>query len=160
MNVVTSKHMIVTLALLLVLVDDTSAFSPRPLVAVRATTALAEKKEGGFSAQVVEEANDALTSVGWAPPSTKEGELTSDDPFVRQIDASIQQDMGVGLEELLNPAKVSRTLCPSLHYSACRVRSHMPISWCIRLSIWNAICTICDWSWPVPLDNRLKQKAV
>lgn len=32
--------------------------------------------------------------------------LTSDDPFVQQIDASIREETGVGLEELLNPAKV------------------------------------------------------
>jgi hypothetical protein len=33
-------------------------------------------------------------------------ELTSADPFVRSIDASIQREMGVSLDELLNPAKV------------------------------------------------------
>ena len=63
---------------------------------------LSEKKE---TTTVMEEANEALTSVGWAPPTSDE-ELTSDDPFVRQIDLGIQQDMGVSLEELLNPAKV------------------------------------------------------
>ena len=35
-----------------------------------------------------------------------EGEMTSEDPFVQQIDASVRGEMGVGLDELLNPAKV------------------------------------------------------
>lgn len=56
------------------------------------------------------EANDALKSVGWGGMSVKpgeEGELTSEDPFVKAIDESIRGEMGVGLDELLNPAKVS-----------------------------------------------------
>ena len=32
--------------------------------------------------------------------------MTSEDPFVQQIDASVRGEMGVGLDELLNPAKV------------------------------------------------------
>ena len=55
--------------------------------------------------EVLDDANDALASVGWAPPR-EDGEMTSDDPFVQGIDAGIQRDMGVGLDELLNPAKV------------------------------------------------------
>ena len=39
-----------------------------------------------------------------------EGEMTSEDPFVKQIDESIMAEMGVGLDQLLNPAKVSLTL--------------------------------------------------
>jgi hypothetical protein len=35
-----------------------------------------------------------------------EGQLTEDDPFVQEIDAGIQRDVGVKLDELLNPAKV------------------------------------------------------
>ena len=54
---------------------------------------------------VLDDANDALASVGWAPPR-EDGEMTSDDPFVQDIDAGIQRDFGVGLDELLNPAKV------------------------------------------------------
>lgn len=54
---------------------------------------------------VLEEANDALYNVGWAP-IREEGELTSTDPFVQEIDAGIQRDFGVPLDELLNPAKV------------------------------------------------------
>jgi hypothetical protein len=57
------------------------------------------------SQAVLDEASNALTSVGWAVPSTSE-EMTSEDPFVKQIDESIMQEMGVGLDELLNPAKV------------------------------------------------------
>lgn len=57
------------------------------------------------SAQVMEEASDALNNVGWAPPMNDE-EMTSDDPFVKSIDDGIRADFGVGLNELLNPAKV------------------------------------------------------
>ena len=64
-----------------------------------------EDKTASAAAAVLEEANDALASVGWAPPR-EDGEMTSDDPFVQEIDAGIQRDFGVGLEELLNPAKV------------------------------------------------------
>lgn len=56
--------------------------------------------------EILEEANEALASVGWSRPM-EDAEMTSDDPFVQRIDAQIQQDFGVGLDELLNPAKVS-----------------------------------------------------
>merc|ERR1719253_568268 len=64
-----------------------------------------------FDPPTLAEANDALASVGWsgvAPgiPNGEEGELTSEDPFVRSIDEGIRGEMGVGLDELLNPAKV------------------------------------------------------
>ena len=59
-----------------------------------------------FSESTIAEATDALSSVGWAQPLQGEGEMTSEDPFVRQIDLSIQKEMGVSLDELLNPAKV------------------------------------------------------
>ncbi len=55
----------------------------------------------------MDEAKDALESVGWAPPRD-EGVLTSDDPFVKQINAGILRDVGVELDDLLNPAKVSK----------------------------------------------------
>jgi len=58
-------------------------------------------KQEEISGQV----SDALNSVGWSAPMT-EDELTSADPFVQRIDAQIQQESGVGLDELLNPAKV------------------------------------------------------
>ncbi len=62
-----------------------------------------------FDTSTLQEANDALTSVGWAgvAPMQGEGEMTSEDPFVQQIDESIMKEMGVGLDQLLNPAKVS-----------------------------------------------------
>jgi hypothetical protein len=62
-------------------------------------------KSASASQAILDEANDALANVGWAP-LREEGELTSDDPFVQEIDAGIQRDFGVSLEELLNPAKV------------------------------------------------------
>lgn len=55
--------------------------------------------------EVEQEAADALASVGWAPPSNDE-DLTSDDPFVKRINDEIRRDMGVELDELLNPATV------------------------------------------------------
>lgn len=62
------------------------------------------------SQAVLDEASDALSSVGWLPPSASggegDGELTSDDPFVKMIDEQIQKESGVTLDELLNPAKV------------------------------------------------------
>lgn len=61
-----------------------------------------------FDSSTLAEANDALASVGWAgvAPMQGDGEMTSEDPFVKQIDDSIRGEMGVGLDELLNPAKV------------------------------------------------------
>eukprot|EP00584_Thalassiosira_punctigera_P009302 CAMPEP_0172535316 /NCGR_PEP_ID=MMETSP1067-20121228/7382_1 /TAXON_ID=265564 ORGANISM="Thalassiosira punctigera, Strain Tpunct2005C2" /NCGR_SAMPLE_ID=MMETSP1067 /ASSEMBLY_ACC=CAM_ASM_000444 /LENGTH=355 /DNA_ID=CAMNT_0013320245 /DNA_START=13 /DNA_END=1080 /DNA_ORIENTATION=- len=61
-----------------------------------------------FDSATLAEANDALSGVGWAgvAPMSGEGEMTSDDPFVRSIDESVRRDTGVGLDELLNPAKV------------------------------------------------------
>lgn len=55
--------------------------------------------------ELFDEASDALQSVGWSAPMMEE-ELTSDDPFVKRINDQIQQESGVQLEELLNPAKV------------------------------------------------------
>ena len=57
-----------------------------------------------FDESTLAEADDALTSVGWS--SLGEDPLTSDDPFVRRLDESIMKEMGVGLDGLLNPAKV------------------------------------------------------
>jgi hypothetical protein len=61
-----------------------------------------------FSESIQLEAKNALEGVGWASPTSliEDGELTSNDPFVQQIDASIREDYGVGLDDLLNPAKV------------------------------------------------------
>jgi hypothetical protein len=55
--------------------------------------------------EVRADAESALQGVGWLP-LPDEGDLTADDPFVQAIDAGIQRDMGVTLDELLNPAKV------------------------------------------------------
>jgi len=55
--------------------------------------------------EVMVDAQSALSNVGWYS-IPEEGELTSDDPFVKMIDEGIQADVGVPLEELLNPAKV------------------------------------------------------
>lgn len=69
-----------------------------------------EKQQGGgglFSDEIQQEAKDALESVGWASPAPlDDGELTSEDPFVQEINAGIERDFGVGLDDLLNPAKV------------------------------------------------------
>ena len=62
-------------------------------------------KARGASQEIVDEASDALLSVGWSAPMM-EAELTSDDPFVQRINDEIQKESGVQLEELLNPAKV------------------------------------------------------
>ena len=64
-----------------------------------------EEKSGVFSDEVQQEAKEVLQKVGWAAPMG-DGEMTSEDPFVQQIDAGIQQDFGFGLDDLLNPAKV------------------------------------------------------
>lgn len=57
------------------------------------------------SQAVIDEASDALQSVGWSAPMTDD-ELTSDDPFVKRIESQIYEESGVGLDQLLNPAKV------------------------------------------------------
>ncbi|KAL7580763.1 hypothetical protein ACA910_001044 [Epithemia clementina (nom. ined.)] len=54
--------------------------------------------------EIFQEASEKLEAVGWSLPTS--GDLTSDDPFVQAIDAGIQRDVGVSLDELLNPAKV------------------------------------------------------
>jgi hypothetical protein len=58
-----------------------------------------------FQKEITEDASNALASVGWSAPMMQ-SELTSDDPFVRKIDAQIFAENGVGLDGLLNPAKV------------------------------------------------------
>jgi hypothetical protein len=70
----------------------------------------AVKKEEQFvqaqstTEEVQNDAREALKAVGWAMPA--EGDLTSEDPFVKAINQGIQKDIGVSLDELLNPAKV------------------------------------------------------
>lgn len=70
-----------------------------------------EKKMGSvFSESVQNEAREVLEKVGWAGVAPDLGDpeqpMTSDDPFVKSIDAGIRADFGVGLDDLLNPAKV------------------------------------------------------
>jgi len=74
-----------------------------------ATPSPSTRKRQLFDDTTLAEANDALAGAGWAgaaPPSNGAGELTSEDPFVQRIDASVRGEVGVGLDELLNPAKV------------------------------------------------------
>lgn len=59
----------------------------------------------GQSQEIIDDASDALSAVGWSAPMLEE-ELTSNDPFVQRINAQIQKESGVDLDELLNPAKV------------------------------------------------------
>lgn len=89
----------------------TAFTSPRPVVissrmsTVRKMVDTEEKQSGVFSEEVQQEAKEVLQKVGWARP-VDDGEMTSIDPFVQQINEGIQKDYGVGLDDLLNPAKV------------------------------------------------------
>ena len=67
-----------------------------------------EKNKEDLSAvdEVMAEASDALQGVGWSAPATLDEEMTSDDPFVQRINTEIMEEMGVPLDELLNPATV------------------------------------------------------
>jgi hypothetical protein len=64
------------------------------------------KQEPTTREEQLQEATDKLASVGWSLPYDNDSALTSDDPFVQRIDAEIRRDVGVSLDELLNPAKV------------------------------------------------------
>ena len=68
------------------------------------------KMSSVFSESVQSEAREVLEKVGWAGVAPDLGDpeqpMTSDDPFVQNIDAGIRKDFGVGLDDLLNPAKV------------------------------------------------------
>jgi hypothetical protein len=91
--------------LLLVIVGAEAFTSPIALCRPRGSCLTAqEKPEVEAKSQVQIETESALSNVGWMIP--EEGDLTSDDPFVKAIDAGIQRDFGVSLDELLNPAKV------------------------------------------------------
>ena len=95
----------------LIAAQGTNAFtSPRPILSTRPLTLQkmvqeTEERSGVFSDEVQQEAKEVLQKVGWAAP-IDDGEMTSEDPFVQQIDAGIQEDFGFGLDDLLNPAKV------------------------------------------------------
>ena len=83
------------------------------------TSTATRRQQSLFDDSTLAEANDALKSVGWGgmalmsdgEKKDDEAALTSDDPFVKRIDASIREETGVGLEELLNPAKVCFDAC-------------------------------------------------
>ena len=102
-------------SLLVVAAPSTFGFTvPRAHTASRlsspSTTLLrsqTEEKQGIFSDEIQQEAKEVLEKVGWARPMEGEGEMTSEDPFVQQINEGIQRDFGVSLDDLLNPAKVS-----------------------------------------------------
>lgn len=67
---------------------------------------ISSKFTNDFQKEVTEDASNALASVGWSAPIMMQTELTSDDPFVQRINAQIFAENGVGLDGLLNPAKV------------------------------------------------------
>ena len=79
--------------------------APRRTVAVVRASTETENELEESRKETLQEASDALASVGWSSP-LGDAELTSDDPFVQRIDAEIRRDVGVSLDELLNPAKV------------------------------------------------------
>eukprot|EP00551_Chaetoceros_affinis_P001529 CAMPEP_0203657744 /NCGR_PEP_ID=MMETSP0088-20131115/45981_1 /ASSEMBLY_ACC=CAM_ASM_001087 /TAXON_ID=426623 /ORGANISM="Chaetoceros affinis, Strain CCMP159" /LENGTH=343 /DNA_ID=CAMNT_0050519197 /DNA_START=125 /DNA_END=1156 /DNA_ORIENTATION=+ len=126
MTIVNRKNSAVCVAsvLLILSLDSSSAFAPPQSPSLVSTTspstthhrlhnrlyaltteeeAKAQQKEQ--KEEILNEASEALTSVGWSAPMA-EDELTSDDPFVQKINAQIQEESGVNLDELLNPAKV------------------------------------------------------
>lgn len=76
-----------------------------PTTTENESTTAAPKLERDRSQEIINEAQDALISVGWSAPMTG-AELTADDPFVQRINEAIQKESGVQLDELLNPAKV------------------------------------------------------
>mmetsp|Transcript_12535 Transcript_12535/g.26416 ORF Transcript_12535/g.26416 Transcript_12535/m.26416 type:complete len:345 (+) Transcript_12535:179-1213(+) len=90
--------------------DSTTATTETTTGDENDSNANASKKSSVFSESVQEEAREVLEKVGWggvAPDMTDpEQPMTSDDPFVQNIDAGIRKDFGVGLDDLLNPAKV------------------------------------------------------
>jgi len=81
-----------------------------PSTAIGSSMALKmNRNTNDFQKEVTEDATSALASVGWSAPMM-ETELTSDDPFVQRINAQILAENGVGLDGLLNPAKVRKLL--------------------------------------------------
>jgi len=108
------------LVLLLSMLTTSSAFAPSSIISTsKITTRIHAEKEPLFTSATEEksseerdrkqtirdEAQDALVSVGWSAPMMAD-ELTADDPFVRRINEQIQEESGVDLDQLLNPAKV------------------------------------------------------
>lgn len=103
---------------------------------------LAEDSDGNrgvFADEVQQEAKEVLQKVGWASP-INDVEMTSEDPFVKQIDAGIQADFGFGLDDLLNPAKV----CSPKESNVSSNLWNLSINFLrtYRSSIWKEICSI------------------
>jgi len=72
--------------------------SDSPLDSFARPTAVTKQEE------IMAETTDALLKSGWI--TSDQEELTSDDPFVKKLNAQIQSESGVDLDMLLNPAKV------------------------------------------------------
>jgi hypothetical protein len=70
------------------------------------TDKMTEQQRLSLKDEVRADAESALQNTGWLMSSDADADMTADDPFVQAINAGIQRDMGVDLEELLNPAKV------------------------------------------------------
>lgn len=92
-------------------INDDSSAATTELDTDEDTDADADSKMSSvFSESVQSEAREVLEKVGWAGVApdldNPEQPMTSDDPFVQNIDAGIRKDFGVGLDDLLNPAKV------------------------------------------------------
>lgn len=121
MNITSQKnHGRIASVLLILSLDVSSAFAPQyspsllssttshhqpfRLYAVKTDDEI-KSEQNEQKGEILSEASDALTSVGWSAPMAGD-ELTSDDPFVQKINAQIQEESGVNLDELLNPAKV------------------------------------------------------
>jgi len=94
--------------------DSTTATTELPTDADNDDDADGDSSKGKmssiFSESVQSEAREVLEKVGWSGVAPNldnpEQPMTSDDPFVQNIDAGIRKDFGVGLDDLLNPAKV------------------------------------------------------
>jgi hypothetical protein len=70
------------------------------------TDKMTEQQRLSLKDEVRADAESALQNTGWLMSNDADADMTADDPFVQAINAGIQRDMGVDLEELLNPAKV------------------------------------------------------
>lgn len=93
-----------TVATVASLLAGVSAFAPPHTLTRRLSLSQSLLHSKQTLEEVQSDAEEALKNVGWSMP--EEGDLSSDDPFVQAIDESIQADVGVPLDELLNPAKV------------------------------------------------------
>jgi hypothetical protein len=87
--------------------DDSTATTTTTSSATTTTTSNNNNNSNSNKeAAVLQDAETALTNVEWSMPLSSDEPLSSNDPFVQAIDAGIRRDVGVALEDLLNPAKV------------------------------------------------------